>query len=671
MFHIQTFSTAGTIALIIVFLVFWWWSTRYLVEQTTKRLAFFLRGARLFALLGIILLLSNLSVSWQRQVQIEPSVNIYLDASESMSHYESNVSDSLRVLLDSLRVEANIKTFSDEISQIGSPGQYSAGGNFTNINLPVEDAAEFSREFLKQPSFLISDGAHNLGALPTDDVGNAREIQLFTLFIGDSTTYPDLAIDRVDMPSIVYAGDTIAVRMRYQAENIPGEMQSNLQVNRDNEQIYSQPLQFTEGDYFVEQDIDLVLSEEGMTELSFLADSLESERDLQNNQTSVMVEVRPSRFRVLLLAAKPSMETRFLINAVQDMERFELQDHYAFSTNLIEQQDYDIIYTIGDPSILLNTDQTLDSFLESSQGAIHQVNSIGEIALIESTGSGTWIEEAVELHTSEHNPFSNFFDWNTGWETLPPVWIYTGMPSDRPILMSATSAVPVLSFRQQNVKKSIFIYGQHLWRWNFAAQNPEADGSVYTRFLEHLFFWVMQSSDRDRLRVEVSTKEDNRITAEAQVYDIAAQPVSSARIRGTIVDSTGNTYREIIFQRETVGYSATTGINKPGKYRLIAEATTGEQSFRDTTGAFEIQTISAESIEQVGDPALLRQLAESTDGIFLSQIRDAPFQDINNMGPEIVQKLSVWRARTSYWLWILISLLLIYDWFIRRRYSLL
>ena len=670
MFHIQTFSFIGTLVISVLVLAFWWWSTRFLSLQTSTNLSRVIRGIRLLALLCLVMLVTNMSMTWQRNLQIQPKVLLYVDASRSMESYQTAVADSVDAILAQFNSKTEIREFSDQVLVSGGMNRFLPDGHFTNLGIPLENAIKESQSSAVQAAILLSDGAHNSGERPSlTDLGE-RIIPFYTLFIGDSTQYPDVSLEQVQLPRVTYAGDTVLATVTLQASQIQNQTTSTIRASEADELLARKNTQLSPGSYILEEEIELSFPEAGEYQIQISIDSLNNEQDISNNMRTVFIQVRPSQYSVLLLADNPSAETRFLSQAIGSMDRFELQSHFInMQGRVLEQDAYDIIYTIGRPS---NALEDYTNLISGVAGSIHQVNTSGQIESQIASSPALWSESPVVLSNRADNVLTDLFDWEATWQELPPVWAIRGYQMHSPLLLLTNTRQPLISIDENSQGKKVFIYGQHLWRWNFAAST--AGGvreSIYANILETLFYLILRKSEQDQIHLEISEIDKGQLAAETQVYDLSGRPVTAARVTGTVVDSAGNPYEQILFQRDEYSYFAKTGIADAGKYRLIAEAVTGETVLRDTSDMFTISGRDAESTQSTGQPETLRQIAVLSGGAFIDNIQQLPFDQFNTAEPILQKDMLVWHARKSVWLWVLITVAFIGDWFIRRRYSLL
>lgn len=670
MFHIQTFSSIGTLIISVLVLAFWWWSTRFMALQTSAALSRIIRIIRLVALLCLVLLVANITVTWQQNLKIQPKILVYVDASRSMNSFRTAVTDSVGEIIGQLTGDVVLREFSNQIEPLGGINRFLPDGPFTDLSLPLEDAFLENQSNAVQGAILLSDGAHNSGQRPSLSDVSEPSIPFYPMFIGDSTKYPDMRIEQVQLPRVTYAGDTVIATVTLQTSQISNQTTSSIRVTEGDEVFARKTIQLKPGNYIQEEDVELRFPEAGGYQIQFSADSLSNERDVTNNTRNTYIQVRPSQYSVLLLAENPSIETRFLSQAIGSMDRFALHSHFInMQGSAFDEGDYDIVFTIGRPS---NTLGGYSELVSGVSGTIHQVNTLGQIEGQMTNSPVLWNESPVVLSNGDDNALLDIFTWETTWQELPPVWAGRGYQRHSPLLLSANTRQPFISVDENPQGKKVYIYGQHLWRWNFAS-SPSGNTveSIYADILETLLYFILRESKQDQIQLEISGVDKGQLTAETQVYDLSGRPVTGARVTGTVLDSAGKPYERILFQRDDYSYFATTGISDPGQYRLMAEAINGETVLRDTSDLFTIAGRDAESTMSSGQPETLRNIAEFTGGDVINTIQELPLSRFNAAEPILQNDMRVWHARKSIWLWGLITVALIGDWFIRRRYSIL
>lgn len=681
MVRFSTVSLPAFILLIILAVGFWWWSTRYLRKSVTRPVALIIKFVRALVLLFIVLLLVNFQLTWTSKKTVSPTVKIYLDNSASLNRFRASLTDSARVISTKLKqagLHYQFRTFSEKIHEVGSANQLENNGTLTDLSAPLEDIQKNRRHQNIQAAVVISDGIHNSGVAPAD-LAETLNTPVYTMFIGDSSITPDLRIDRFDLPGIVYAGDTVSVTIQAGIRRLSNDTTLALSLIQDGKQIVTQEVSLQSGTYQREFSLQFQLDETGEHHITAVIDSLSHERQIGNNYNRRMVNVRPGRYRVLLISDEPSVETRFIVKALNQMDRFKLRSYFASLNNReplsADSTTPDILFFIG------KVPQQLATSLSNGNSipVIYQVSASGESAVL-SSAVKNWNEEKVSFTSSAENPLQSLLQIPAVWTRLSPVWVAETksgqMESTGSILLrGAESGNPVLLIEQSEKLRRVIILARDLWRWDFIppALRDVTEKGIYDKMLEQLFYWLLQDTNLNRLQVTIQRQQGESIglRAEAQVYNNAYQPAHIARVWGEVLDSASMVVYRGMFQSQNNLYHLNLPLQKPGAYRLRTIAYTPNDTLNTVSDPLKIEPTNIEQMNRTGNPQLLQSISQLTGGSLLSSTRDFPVNRFQDRPKAYSRTDHQFILRKSFWIWAIIVIFLTADWWIRRRYGLL
>lgn len=688
MFRLITDSAWLTLIILAGGLTFWWWSTYYLSKIAEHRIAVVLRIIRIMGLVILLLLTVNLQALWQTTRSLPPGAAIYVDNSQSMQEDADQVHNALQSLLerfDQQNVNYTLHAFGSDVRQVSGISALDFDEQLTDLSLPLLHVKEHQRERNIRAALIVSDGSHNSGVLPESVAPEAiTQIPVYTYFIGDSVVSPDIRLEQMTLPRVVYAGDSIRAQMRFTVERLQRESTLNFQLNSNSHRHAAESLAFSPGSYSREMTEMFVLSDPGDYSMVGRIDTLPGEHNKTNNVSRRQIRVRPSRYQVLLYAEHPSYETRFAGQAIRQMERFSLDTFYAGLSpqpaldSLLAQAD--IVYVIGQPS----SDSAIITRVQDQsdlRGVLFQVDPRGQVAGLNPSNANDWMEEGVQIANRADNPLLSVIQRLSAWERLPPIWTLPtpglAQQSQRVVLRGAASGAPVIAFRESSGLKMIHILGQHVWRWEFAKQQMEEQdsGSVpehpYRATLAQLFYWILQTSPSDRLQVWTEVDAQNSLRAEAQVYTTAMRPVEIAKVLGEVVDSTGQIAHRRLFSRDGEMYMYQEKIRVPGEYRLRTRAYMPTDTLEVMSATFRIPEINLEMSGARGNPEQLQNIGARYSGESLSDMLDFPISRISG-APNIREtRQHTLQLRSAHWIWGVLVVMFAVDWWIRRRSGLL
>ncbi|MCF7805427.1 MAG: hypothetical protein K9N46_06180 [Candidatus Marinimicrobia bacterium] len=658
--------------------MFWWWSTRYLSSVTNPTVAGIIRGIRLFALIGIILLVADFRINWVTHQNIPPTIAVFADDSQSLTDFEGQLSDSLEKILSEDAVEVQLFRFSGDVQKTGSPKALDFSGTETNLSAPLEYLKREADNRNYQAAILLSDGIHNSGPEPTSVLEDWR-LPVYTMFIGDSTVAPDISLQQFTLPKYAYAGDSVTAQLRLDVQSLRNEESVSLVLRDNNQELASRTLSLTPGDYQRSDEVALQFEEPGEYTVSAAVGTVSNETDVANNSSRERITVKPSRYRVLVLSAAPSTDTRFLLNAIDNLERFEsIPIFTSLSVPDSMPEAPDIIYLLGNSP-------EFQSYLSEWQNdhTITQVGAGGRMYLPGDSGEenvNNWQEHQVTLQRSSESPLQSLPWGQSIWEQLPPVWIPAaseiGKIRGTTILKSVDGNNSVITMDVDGTGRTIRVYARELWRWSFANRDAEESIEVlpekpYSRVMEQVFYWLLQDTEFQRLQVELDTDSRNVIRATAQVYSRALEVAEVARVWGEVIDSTGQTIRRQPFTRDGNTFTFQSKVTSPGEYRLRAIAHLTDDTLRSVAGPVRMEDVEYELLNRQGRPGLLKQISQRSGGKLLENIAELPAEEFAGRPYTQQSEHHSFALRRAFWVWILLVILLGIDWWIRRRSGIL
>jgi len=145
------------------------------------------------------------------------------------------------------------------------------------------------------------------------------------LGVGDPVGAADRLIKDLRYPDTAYAGDEVVVELAvvHQGGSLTGPVESRLRLSRQGETLADTVLTLQGAS----QQVELAFRPqgEGLQVYDLEVSALDNERHRDNNRVSLALDLRRSRSRILLLAARPGWDVRFLAQAAAREARLEMQ----------------------------------------------------------------------------------------------------------------------------------------------------------------------------------------------------------------------------------------------------------------------------------------------------------------------------------------------------------
>jgi hypothetical protein len=161
---------------------------------------------------------------------------------------------------------------------------------------------------------LVTDGRNNLGADPTAPARNlvARGIHVYGLLIGSHELSPDAAVEPVDFPDWIYAGDTLKPRALIRLDGLQGQT-ARIELRRGGQLLDTRAIRAAKPHDMVPFDFtDTPPASEKVLEYEIRVAPMPGEVNTQNNVATFRVAVKKDKIYALIIDDRPRWEFRYL-----------------------------------------------------------------------------------------------------------------------------------------------------------------------------------------------------------------------------------------------------------------------------------------------------------------------------------------------------------------------
>lgn len=282
---------------------------------------------------------------------------------------------------------------------------------------------------------------------------------------------------------------------------------------------------------------------------------------------------------------------------------------------------------------------------------------------------------------------------DAAWDSAPPLLSRFDVSGVRPaatVLFAAAGAAPapiVVSWRVGHGKAAV-VLTDSIWRWQLAHKGSGAAGaSAHERFWQQVIDWLLPDLRQDEpgaaavqlITDRVSYEVNEPVTMMVTVRGGDGASVANATVLLTIatpdpgapaIERTATATASRGATDELV-YTANFEAYAPGEYAIAAVARDGERAL----GSDRVQVTAVQPLVEFAltepDPALLRQLASASGGLWMEPAMLDDIVRIAELAPRrvLVQPSAdkdaepVWDR---WWLLALFVLLLAVEWAVRR-----
>ncbi len=595
----------------------------------------------------MLMILADLRVERVRYVRKPQSLAMLWDCSLSMV-YAGNTPFSPADILQSrfyrnLRAETEVH----HIVNMSDPEMVSEVQlRRRSCDEPFTDCSKLLRFSEAQAAYrqviLISDGRSYLGEA-LDQIRLSKEMTVHTIGVGDTLAGEVPVLQYLNIPEHISAGDTVDVR--WVIYNPSGKPLISEMILKEDDSVLQR------------EQIDIAPRHMREFPFTYIAESQGvrtwdwSLRDEDGEQVFAThrFPVAASRIRVLCHADPPDRDIAMVSTVLSPLPRYEL----------FRSDAWDRLYPGEKPDLLVQT-----------WHPVHQPRLVEDVpAILFYRHSEDAYRSEMHFSIRYYRPYLLFapdIEQNAlYWTQLPPVLVSPYPGNATTVMESASGHALILEDPSQ---QAIIINGAGLWRWQLAGYQKAWDG-IYRHLIEGLSEQVMRSGKRSFISLD---KEQYTGTRYAPVALSVRLPnpelLGAAQVSISVLDTNYSEVRRV-YPEMGPRIAAEVTLADSGTYYLIAAIfSEGKEIERDTANLF----IAANELETRNpgcDADILRQLSNHHHGRYVH------LDEIDSL-TKYISTEKVWAnvssmfiARHTLLLYVLMFVMLCADWILRKRYG--
>lgn len=532
---------------------------------------------------------------------------------------------------------------------------------------------------------LASDGIYNKGNSPLYNK-NILAAPIYTIALGDTTIKKDAFIKSVRYPDIVYLGDQFTLNIQIEANHLQGQ-NTTLEVTAPDGKILLHKVITINDDHFnLQTEVIGDANKSGVLPFHIRLKAVNGETITANNYDVAYVEVLDGRQKITLLYDAPHPDIKALKNAIEQNKNYQIEVADIKNSN-VNYKDADLIILDGLPSngaaakISLLQEITNATtpllFIVSANVNIAQINSLQKIIQFQTTSTNG--NEVTPIYTSSFSKFTLSENTLKTIPSLPPLLspfgkYQTAATADilfKQQIGNIPTENPLILFNEVNGKKIGFICGEGIWRWRineFAqTKKTEATDELINKSIQYLTV----KGDKRRFRVHTPKAIFNAnepIQINAELYNESYELVNEVDANCILKNETGKEYK-YTFDKTTNAYTLNAGILPVGNYTINAKAEY-KGKINTAVSNFTVRQVMLETLQLQANHHLLQQLSNQSGGkLYYPQNMQQLADDIeknNSIKTILYQTFSTQPLIDKKWLFFIILLLLISEWFIRK-----
>jgi hypothetical protein len=676
----------GIFALLIS--IYYYRPRKWLKEISTSK-RWILTSLRFLGLFVLGILLIGILIKSTTLETDQPSIITIYDNSGSMLNYE-----------DSLIVKDQVSKFSNEIESKFS-------GRFNTLSYTLDDLIKNidSLSFNNEKSnlseaidrvynnyygrnigavVLLSDGNYNRGVSPVYVTEKFKNIPFYTLGVGDTIQKVDHLISNVVGNEIAFLNNQFPIEVTVEG-NLSNKQSFNISLFDNGKKIETKGLTHQDSNYSLIKTKFLVDARStGVHHYVVKIESIDGEKNIQNNEKSIYVEVLDDRSNVLLLAEGLHPDIGAIKNALNKEQNIEM------TSKLIKYlpddlSNYDLIIW-HNPGIS-RENKAFDRLMGLNKpfwyivGTRTKQNTIEQLGIasnVQTTGQSDKVGIA-------YNEFFKLFELSketrSNFSIFPPLTMNYGkiqINNSSNILGyqkvgAITKKDPLYYFGKKGSQKFGVTYGTGLWSWKLADYQKNSNNDAFNEIISKTIQYLIIKENTSRLRVKLPTlfNADENILVNATFYNKSYEPVTTPSISFELINEEDKKI-DYSFLSGDQNYSLDLGRLKPGRYEWIAKCDFNGESFKKE-GSFVVKKLELESINTKANHSLLSQIAVNSNGSFhyLSDYSNLinEIDKSNDIIPVSYETSSYKKLIDYFWWFVLLVALFGAEWLLRRYHG--
>ncbi len=658
-------------------------------ENENKWWKYILAFLRFLSTSFIAFLLLSLLIKTKRTEEEKPIVLLLQDNSSSLkvsfgNYNKEKYAEQLQSLQEKIKDKYELVSynFGDALNDFKTP-------NYSEKETDISNAIDevFTRHGSQNIGAVIlaSDGIFNKGNSPLYNK-NAVTIPFYTIALGDTSIKKDALIKSVRYPEIVYLGDQFTINVQIEANHLQGQNTVLEITSPEGKVILNKVINITEDRFTFQADAIGDAVKPGILQYRIKLKTVAGETISENNYDVAYVEVIDGRQKVLMLYDAPHPDVKAFRNAVEQNKNYQFEEADIKNYNG-NYKDVDLIILHGLPSITaaakLNTIQEMISsntpvlIILSANTNLGQFNTIQKILQI--SGSSLNGNDVFPLYQSSFSKFTLSESALKTIQTLPPLLAPYGRyqaatTADifyRQQIGSIQTDNTLILFNEVNGKKTGMICGEGIWRWrlNEFAQTKKFDAT--DEIINKCIQYLTVKGDKRRFRVHTPKNVFNAnevIQIDAELYNESYELVNDVDATCVVKSDNSKDYT-FTFDKTINAYTLNAGILPVGNYTINAKANYKGKA-NAAVSNFSVRPVIIETLNTQANHQLLHILVNQSGGKFYYPADMSTIADDIETNPTIKSILyDTFTTRPLIdmkWLFFIILLLLISEWFIRK-----
>jgi hypothetical protein len=624
----------------------------------------------IFIIIGLLLI--DLSVTSTTTKVIKPQLAILADNSSSLknkvnlSNFKKNIQQISENNAISDRFFTNTYQFGDRFKKLDS---LNFKDKKTNIHKGLNTLSDlYSSDNLAV--VLLTDGYQNYGPDFANYAKN-QGISIYPVAIGDTATYRDLKINRINNNDYSYLGNEFPVEILINYDG-KSKVNSLLKITNNNQVLFSKKITLDKDEKSAIINAKIKAKNAGLQKYKVRLTPIDNEKNIKNNERNFQIDVIDDKAKILLLTSIIHPDLGALKKSLETNEQREVIINTA--------DEFDGNFDDFKSVILYQPERGFSSYMDQLEKKNASLLIIGgEKTDYELLSDKFPFFQKSNSQTTENyqgfynDDFQKFQFDDLGFSRFPPL---SEQFSDLQIngnystlLFRSIDGIktesPLLFEKESGNRRFVFLMGEGIWKWRGEVFRQRESFRAFDRFLDK---WIQYLNVDERERLEVEAKKlyksglNGKITA--RYYDANYQFDPRAKLKIKTTDSLGD---QKTYDMPLINNQFTFDINTLDQGVFSYEIIVENQTFQKK-GRFRIKEFSIENIQYGANVNHLKSVAKNNKIYTLSSIDQLIVELSQNKKFQPVQKSTQNKKSLINWYYLLVLLIVFLglEWLLRK-----
>ncbi len=537
---------------------------------------------------------------------------------------------------------------------------------------------------------LATDGIFNEGVNPI--YFNTRiKAPIHTVALGDSTTKRDVLIKNVFHNRIAYLGDKFKIQVDVQASNSRGNNSTLTLYSIQNDQrvrIASKQIKINSDKFFTTVEMEANAASVGTKQFLLTLSGVSNEISVKNNSKNIYIEVIDNRQNILLLADSPHPDLSAFKQILRQNKNYEIDIKYASDADL-NVTKYDFILLHNLPSKEFDISAILASAAKRTTPLLFVVGTQTDLSRLNVAQNVMTINQTIESSNESQAYANTAFNAYTVSDAIPgavkrfppmisPFGEYDSGLNTKTILYQTIKDVdtkyPLIAISDQSNRRTGVLAGEGIWKWRMFDFMADSDYGTTDEIVGKLVQYLVLKEDKRKFRSYTNKniyKENESIYLDAQLYNDNFELINNPEVYASISNAAGKKY-DYTFSRNSNYYTLDAGRLPPGRYSYVAKTTHNGKELNNK-GSFTVQAVELEQYDLGARHDILHLLSSKYGG----KVYQA--DQINTIAEELkvsdkIKPIAYYTNHTKNilnlrWIFGLLAVLLVLEWFLRRYFG--